>query len=211
MELLKRHRIGWSPELEQAKKEVVQHTLAWLYIYNELVVLDKPLTENLILETHKILTNGVLSHDGVESARYSGIYKAESVTVGFSKFINHENVPTTMRTLTKEFNNDISQVHENGTIDPFWVASKYCHKFAHIHPFLDGNGRMHRLLLNAILMNYVGIVVTLGVSKRKNLGQGKSFEVMDWEAKFGKEAFGDQPTQDEEIEESYHCGQGKYE
>jgi len=31
-----------------------------------------------------------------------------------------------------------------------------------IHPFRDANGRMCRLILNAILMRYVGFVVDLG-------------------------------------------------
>jgi Fic family protein len=30
------------------------------------------------------------------------------------------------------------------------------------HPFLDGNGRVCRLILNAVLLNYAGIVVALG-------------------------------------------------
>lgn len=34
--------------------------------------------------------------------------------------------------------------------------------FVHIHPFQDAKGRMCRLLLNAILIKYSGIVVSLG-------------------------------------------------
>lgn len=42
------------------------------------------------------------------------------------------------------------------------VASNYCHVFCNIRPFSEGNGRMGRLLLNAILLKTVGAVACLG-------------------------------------------------
>jgi len=36
-------------------------------------------------------------------------------------------------------------------MDPYVLASKYCHKFVNIHPFLDGDGRMCRLIMNGLL------------------------------------------------------------
>jgi hypothetical protein len=42
------------------------------------------------------------------------------------------------------------------------LAVRYCHKSVNIHPFIDGNGRPRRLILNAIMLKYAGIVVPLG-------------------------------------------------
>jgi fido (protein-threonine AMPylation protein) len=47
-------------------------------------------------------------------------------------------------------------------MDPYALASKYCHKFVNIHPFLDGNGRMCRLIMNGLLPKYAGIAVPFG-------------------------------------------------
>ena len=42
------------------------------------------------------------------------------------------------------------------------VQSSTVTNFVIIHPFLDGNDRMCRLILNAILLRYAGVVVCLG-------------------------------------------------
>lgn len=61
-----------------------------------------------------------------------------------------------------EYNRDINAAYLAGHLDPYMLAAKYCHKFVNIHPFLDGNGRTCRLILNAILLKYAGVVVPLG-------------------------------------------------
>ncbi len=48
------------------------------------------------------------------------------------------------------------------SLDPFTLAAKYCHLFVNIHPFMDGNGRMCRLILNTILLKYAGMMIPIG-------------------------------------------------
>ena len=67
-----------------------------------------------------------------------------------------------MKELIQEFNEDIAKAEKTHSLDPFTLAAKYCNDFVMIHPFLDGNGRMCRLILNAILLKYAGVVVCLG-------------------------------------------------
>ncbi len=56
----------------------------------------------------------------------------------------------------------IAAIEKTRTIDPFMLAAKYCDRFVDVHPFTDGDGRMCRLILNAILIKFAGIVVVIG-------------------------------------------------
>jgi len=56
----------------------------------------------------------------------------------------------------------MSNVEKAKTIDPISLATKYCQEFVMIHPFLDGNGRMCRIILNGIMFKYAGIMVPFG-------------------------------------------------
>jgi len=67
-----------------------------------------------------------------------------------------------MQELVEKFNADIAAAEDKQILDPFYVAAKYSNMFVLIHPFLDGNGRTCRLLLNAILLKYAGTVIAFG-------------------------------------------------
>jgi fido (protein-threonine AMPylation protein) len=146
----------------RSRAEIVQHALALKHITTHMVVLNEPLSEELILKTHNILTRGIDGPGGDKSETYSGIYRKGSVVAGFSSFAAPILVPSVMKALVSDFNDDIKKAEEIGELDPYSLAAKYCHKFVNIHPFLDGNGRICRLILNAVLLKYAGIVVALG-------------------------------------------------
>ncbi len=60
----------------------------------------------------------------------------------------HE-VPTLMKKLMREIENiELKRFH------PVKIASYAHFKLVHIHPFVDGNGRTARLLMNLILLKY---------------------------------------------------------
>jgi Fic family protein len=147
---------------EVSVREVVQHTRALSFIIDEMVIHDKPLTEDIILEAHKILTYKVDASGGDKYTEYGGVYRNVSVGAGFTPFTAPENVPAEMRVMVADFNRDIDAAFQAGHLDPYMLAAKYCHKFVNIHPFVDGNGRTCRLILNAILLGYAGVVVPLG-------------------------------------------------
>ncbi|OAF61139.1 hypothetical protein VC83_02370 [Pseudogymnoascus destructans] len=97
-----------------------------------------------------------------KSSTYAGMYRKVMVSAGFNGFVSPASIPSAMRNLVQDFNRDITKAEQEGALDPFSLAAKYCHKFVNIHPFVDGNGRMCRLLLNAVLLKYAGIVIPLG-------------------------------------------------
>jgi Fic family protein len=77
-------------------------------------------------------------------------------------FIVPPKIPSAMTTFCQNLEKEINQTNESHTIDPFSVASKFCLEFVQIHPFQDGNGRLCRMILNAILCRYTGVIVPIG-------------------------------------------------
>lgn len=55
----------------------------------------------------------------------------------------------------------IEQAERTKRLDPYTLAAKHCAEFVCIHPLLDGNGRLCRLLLNAILLKYAGVLALI--------------------------------------------------
>ncbi|PLB48789.1 Fic-domain-containing protein [Aspergillus steynii IBT 23096] len=146
----------------RSRREVIQHALAFQHIITRMVLNDEPLTEELILNTHYILTKKIDTPGGTSWREYSGKYRTVHVHAGATNFVTPKYVPTKVRELVSEFEADITRIEASQDIDPFTLAAKYCSDFVMIHPFVDGNGRMCRLILNAILLKYAGIVLCLG-------------------------------------------------
>lgn len=144
------------------RREVIQHALAFQFIINQVVCHDNPLSESIILETHRILTKNIDAPGGAPWQEYAGRYRHIPVHAGSTNFVAPRFVSRKMRELIQEFNEDIAKAEKTHSLDPFTLAAKYCNDFVMIHPFLDGNGRMCRLILNAILLKYAGVVVCLG-------------------------------------------------
>jgi Fic family protein len=127
------------------------------------VVQDHLITEELIKETHGILCNGV-DVDGSPNAKYAGCYRSVNVYAGYppTEFTKPKDISGAMRGMVRDLHLEIAIIEKTGEIDPFFLASKFCEKFVLIHPFLDGNGRMCRLILNSILLKYAGVVAVIG-------------------------------------------------
>lgn len=146
----------------RSRREIIQHAKATSYILNELYLRDKNLTEEIILETHRILTYQVNTEQDINWTEYSGVYRRDQVRAGLHSFIPPEMVQLQMRAMIREMNSDLKMALKFGKIDPVAFSAKFCHIFVNIHPFLDGNGRTCRLILNAILLKYGGNLVSIG-------------------------------------------------
>lgn len=57
---------------------------------------------------------------------------------------------------------DLETSENQNTVDPFSIAAKYSLEFVSTRPFQDGNGRLCRMILNAILCRYAGIIIPIG-------------------------------------------------
>ncbi|RGP71532.1 fic doc family [Fusarium sporotrichioides] len=148
----------------RGRREVVQHMRAYQHILRRFVTLGEDMSEDLIKETHAILCNGVSIIDPeypeVPWEKYAGKYRKVPVGAGNTMFTMPKFVPAKMTEMCANLKREIDEGGQS--LDPFSLASKYSLRFVEIHPFQDGNGRMCRLILNAILFRYLGIVVPIG-------------------------------------------------
>ena len=107
----------------------------------------EPLTIQLVLETHAVLTGGTYDERRfVERGERPGAFKKHDYVTGREEVGSMpEDVPSDMEALLGEI-----REYTNGNI---LRAAAYFHaRFEYIHPFADGNGRVGRTLLNYFLM-----------------------------------------------------------
>ena len=148
----------------RSRKEVLQHAAAFQYIVNAFVKHDRPMTEELIKDTHAILVKGLSAEDAgvVSGTDFAGTYRRKPAFAGSAEMNKPSEIPVAMKSMVSRLQEDLAQVDASGHLDPFMLAAKYCDRFVNIHPFKDENGRMCHLVLNAILIKYAGVVVPLG-------------------------------------------------
>ncbi|SCV56454.1 uncharacterized protein FFB14_14653 [Fusarium fujikuroi] len=187
MDLVSKNKSSGHEDVLRSRREIIQHAKAAYYMMNEVAIKGKDLSEEIILETHRLLTYKIDSPDNIPSSQYGGIYRNYPVQRGFHSFPHQAKIPKAVRDLTDSLKADILAAEESGEIDPVALAAKYCHKFVNIHPFLDGNSRTSRLILNTILLKYGGCFVWLGMEPKdrdeymKISAEGFSAEAMEQE------------------------------
>lgn len=97
-------------------------------------------TEDLILKLHSIILKSIDDNN-------AGKYRKVPVFIAGAdvKFPHYSKVPQLVKRLVKW--------HKSAkkTMRPFEIAALFSVKFVSIHPFIDGNGRCSRLLMNYIL------------------------------------------------------------
>lgn len=153
------------------RREVVNHMAAFCYMANKFVGEGNEFSEALVKETHRILCRNLgkmyADDEDKKSRKLAGRYRNEDVWANTFKFPPHRKVQSMMKKFIKMLNGTIRQVEKMQALDPFYVAASVSAHFVNIHPFLNGNGRMCRIILNTILLKYAGIAVPLGVDEKE--------------------------------------------
>lgn len=72
-----------------------------------------------------------------------------------------------MTRFVDELNEMIRAAEAKQEVDPFYIAAHACGEFVNIHPFIDGNGRTCRLILNTILLKYTGMMAPIGQDEQE--------------------------------------------
>lgn len=127
--------------------DVVNYIKATEYAINRLKTL--PLSNRLIKETHAVLMEGVRGQEKSPGEfRYSQNWiGGRGSTLKTARYIppHPEDMVIAMSDLEK-------YIHEDDTLDVLIRAALIHYQFETIHPFLDGNGRIGRLLITLFLM-----------------------------------------------------------
>lgn len=127
--------------------EAKNHAAAFDWLKTRLAK-DTPLTEDDILSIHRLILQGI-------DEANAGYYRSVAVRISGSRVVlpNPLKVPDLMRTF-------IDWLINAKELHPVELAAEAHYRLVTIHPFVDGNGRTARLLMNLILlMNGYPIVV----------------------------------------------------
>jgi len=133
--------------------EAVNHANAFEKVLTTLKE-DNPINENFVLGIHKIILTGLDNEN-------AGFYRNCRVRISGSNVImpNPIKVPDLMTDFYK-------WLEENFNNEPMTAILAHL-KFVSIHPFVDGNGRCARLLMNTILLKFGYTPIIIRPADRK--------------------------------------------
>lgn len=122
--------------------EAVGHGAAYDFMLELARQQDMRITEETIKTLHKLFYQKV-------DADQSGEYRTIQVYISGTEYIppSPEEVPQLMKHLADQIRSSRSTLH------PIELAAMAHKRLVDIHPFVDGNGRTARLLMNLILVN----------------------------------------------------------
>lgn len=119
--------------------ETVGHAKAYDYLYE--LNREEPITEEIICNIHRLFYQQI-------DADKAGEFRKVPVFISGSRYAVApvSEISKRMRQLVQWYNNNENKLH------PVILAAELHKRFVFIHPFIDGNGRVARLLMNLSLM-----------------------------------------------------------
>lgn len=129
-------------------EEVINYVKETKYALNRLEEL--PLCNRLLLETHKVLLSGLRSKE-----KSPGEFrKSQNWIGGYGSNLKTASYITPDVETMKECLSDLEKfINEESKMDELIKTALIHYQFETIHPFLDGNGRIGRLLIILYLLN----------------------------------------------------------
>lgn len=132
--------------------EVVNHKKAYRYV-KSCIAEGKLLNEQIVKDVHAILTENIL---------VGGIYRNQEVRISGAGHVPPAG--NDMYIQIKNFYQDLSWKRE--CLNPIEFAAWTHAEFVRIHPFVDGNGRTSRLLMNYQLLSAGFLPVSIAKENR---------------------------------------------
>lgn len=131
--------------------EVVNHSRTFEYV-KQCIANEKPLDENIVKDIHAKLMDNIFT---------GGIYRNVEVRISGAK--HKPPVPNEMYCQIKDFYVNLSI---KPFADPIELAAWTHAEFVKIHPFIDGNGRTSRMIMNYQLMSNGFLPVSIAKENR---------------------------------------------
>jgi Fic family protein len=127
--------------------EALGHAQAHDHIYS---LLDRKISEEDVLQLHRLFFSKIDSEN-------AGQFRKSNVIITGTDFVppDYQKIPNLMKRYISKFNK------KTGTEHPLIQAADLHAEFESIHPFVDGNGRIGRLLLSLIIIKqgYCPVVI----------------------------------------------------
>jgi Fic family protein len=124
------------------------------------------LSEKVIKDIHHLILKNI---DDKNAGKYRNINVR--ISGHHHEPIHHLKVPEQVKDLLDWYN------HVADSIDPVELAAMLHFKFVYIHPFVDGNGRTARLLMNFVLMQRGYPPAILKADPQKRLAYYETLEM----------------------------------
>ena len=131
--------------------EVINHKKAYEYV-KKCIAENKPLTENIVKDLHAILTENII---------VGGIYRNQEVRISGAGF-----TPPAGNEMYMQIKGFYEELNNKSDLNPIELAAWTHAEFVRIHPFIDGNGRTSRLLMNYQLLSYGFLPVSIDKETR---------------------------------------------
>ncbi|MCB9481011.1 MAG: Fic family protein [Desulfobacteraceae bacterium] len=134
--------------------EVINHREA-IFFVEDLVKKNEPLSQWQIKSIHQLILKNI-------DDKNAGSYRKNNVIISGASHVppDFTQVPDLMESFIETYKNNFIKLH------PVEKAARVHVDFVKIHPFIDGNGRTARLLMNLELMKSGFPPVILPVEKR---------------------------------------------
>jgi Fic family protein len=123
--------------------EMLDHFKAYEFLFADTT---RPLTEDLLKETHRILMQNTLAYRIKDAV--PGEYTSTDMAAGDTVFGDHKMLLEQVPKLLKQ----TQKLLEQNTLHPVVLSARFHCFFEYLHPFRDGNGRIGRLFSNYILV-----------------------------------------------------------
>lgn len=127
-------------------REVFNYVIALKFGLNRLDVL--PVSLRLITEIHKVLMKGVRGEHATP-----GKFRIRQNWIGGETINDAIYVPPPVDEMQAALNRFETYLHSEDTYPPLLRLALIHYQFEAIHPFVDGNGRIGRLLLSLLLIS----------------------------------------------------------
>jgi Fic family protein/plasmid maintenance system antidote protein VapI len=129
--------------------EAINHSHAIEFI-KDLVAKKTSITEGILLQIHKLILHGI-DND------YAGKYRNVQVIINGSKHI-----PPAPYLVAKQMEDYFIWYNQNkNKLHPVVLAAEMHERLVTIHPFIDGNGRTSRLVMNLILLQHGFVIANI--------------------------------------------------